>query len=125
MAKQIYIDSNGNEVMLSGTINSADMLPISAGSSTMTKAYIDNILPKSVYIEKEWRASHEFDAELNSVYMLYTDSDETIMKIRIYQTGSLNKWLISGSSISNATYSNGKMTVTMTNNRGLVAVRLA
>lgn len=125
MAKQIYIDSNGNEVMLSGTINSADMLPVSVGSSTMTKAYIDNIFPKSVYIEKEWRTSHEFDAVLNSVYMLYTDSDETIMKIRIYQTGSLNKWLISGSAISNATYSNGKVTVTMATNRGLVAVRLA
>ena len=41
MAKQIYIDSNGNEVELSGTINSADMLPISAGSSTMTDDVID------------------------------------------------------------------------------------
>lgn len=49
MAKQIYIDSNGNEVMLSGTINSADILPISAGSSTDTKDYIDNKYKDFIY----------------------------------------------------------------------------
>lgn len=43
MAKQIYIDENGNEQLVSGTINTADMLPIESGSATNTKAYIDNI----------------------------------------------------------------------------------
>lgn len=86
---------------------------------------VNGKLPKNVYIEKEWRTSHEFAVELNSVYMLYTDSDETVMKIRIYQTGSLNKWTLSGSAISNVTYSNGKVTVTMAANRGLIAVRIA
>ena len=42
MAKQIYIDENGNELMVSGTINTADMLPIQSGSSTNTKDYIDS-----------------------------------------------------------------------------------
>ena len=42
MAKQIYIDENGNEQLVSGTINTADMLPIESGSSTNTKAYIDS-----------------------------------------------------------------------------------
>ena len=41
MAKQIYIDENGNEQLVSGTINSADMLPITNGSATNTKSYID------------------------------------------------------------------------------------
>ena len=41
MAKQIYIDENGNEQLVSGTINTADMLPIASGSSTNTKDYID------------------------------------------------------------------------------------
>ena len=50
MAKQIYIDSEGNEVLLSGTVNSADILPIEAGSSTMTKAYVDGIKTKSIAI---------------------------------------------------------------------------
>lgn len=42
MAKQIYIDENGNEQLVSGTINTADMLPIESGSATNTKDYIDN-----------------------------------------------------------------------------------
>lgn len=41
MAKQIYIDGNGNEQIVSGTINNASMLPISASDSTNTKDYID------------------------------------------------------------------------------------
>lgn len=42
MSKQIYIDENGNELLVSGTINTGDMLPISASqSTTMTKSYID------------------------------------------------------------------------------------
>jgi len=42
MARQIYIDSEGNEVLLSGTVNSADILPITTGSGTNTKAVIDS-----------------------------------------------------------------------------------
>lgn len=42
MAKQIYIDENGNEQLVSGTINNASMLPISASDSTNTKSYIDS-----------------------------------------------------------------------------------
>lgn len=41
MAKQIYIDENGNPIEVSGTINNAEMLPIESGSSTNTKTYID------------------------------------------------------------------------------------
>lgn len=41
MAKQIYIDENGNENLVSGTINNAEMLPIESGSATNTKDYID------------------------------------------------------------------------------------
>lgn len=42
MAKQIYIDENGNEQLVSGTINTADMLPISSSDTTNTKTYIEN-----------------------------------------------------------------------------------
>ena len=42
MAKQIYIDENGNENLVSGTINNAELLPIESGSSTNTKDYIDS-----------------------------------------------------------------------------------
>lgn len=40
MSKQIYIDSEGNEIQVSGTVNSADMLPLEAGSSKMTSEAI-------------------------------------------------------------------------------------
>ncbi len=43
MAKQLYIDENGNPIEVSGTINNASMLPISGNDSTDTKTYIDNI----------------------------------------------------------------------------------
>ena len=42
MAKEIYIDGNGNEQLVSGTINNAEMLPIQSGSATDTKSYIDS-----------------------------------------------------------------------------------
>lgn len=51
MAKQIYIDENGNPIEVSGTINNASMLPISANDSTDTKTYIDTGLPKVKYTE--------------------------------------------------------------------------
>lgn len=43
MAKQIYIDENGNEQLVSGTINNAELLPIQSGSATNTKDYIDSV----------------------------------------------------------------------------------
>ena len=43
MAKQLYIDENGNPIEVSGTINTAELLPISGNDPTDTKSYIDNI----------------------------------------------------------------------------------
>ena len=48
MAKQIYIDENGNEQLVSGTINNAELLPIESGSATNTKSYIDSGLSGKV-----------------------------------------------------------------------------
>ena len=43
MAKQIYIDENGNEQLVSGTINNAELLPIDAlHPNDNTKDYIDS-----------------------------------------------------------------------------------
>lgn len=41
MAKQIYIDENGNPILVSGTVNTAELLPISGNDTTDTKTYID------------------------------------------------------------------------------------
>lgn len=42
MAKQIYIDANGNEIEISGTINTAEILPLSASNPTPTAQAIGN-----------------------------------------------------------------------------------
>lgn len=43
MSKQIYIDSNGNEIQVSGTVNTADMMPMSGNDSTKVKTAIGNL----------------------------------------------------------------------------------
>lgn len=43
MAQEFYIDENGNKIPISGTVTSADMLPIEAGSSKMTSEAIDEV----------------------------------------------------------------------------------
>lgn len=43
MAKQYYIDENGTPIQVSGTVNTAELLPISGNDSTDTKTYIDNV----------------------------------------------------------------------------------
>ena len=44
MSKQIYIDSNGNEILLSGTVNSADMMPMSVGDATKVSEAIGSLV---------------------------------------------------------------------------------
>ena len=43
MSKQVYIDSEGNEILLSGTVNSADMMPMSVGDATKVSEAIGNL----------------------------------------------------------------------------------
>ena len=45
MSKQIYIDSNGNEVQVSGTVNTADMMPMSGNDSTKVATAIGSLHP--------------------------------------------------------------------------------
>lgn len=43
MSKQIYIDSNGNEIQVSGTVNTADMMPMSGNDSTKVSEAIGTL----------------------------------------------------------------------------------
>lgn len=58
MSKQIYIDENGNEHLVSGTINTANMLPVDATDNRNTKAYIDNITKSKVMKFSETKTSN-------------------------------------------------------------------
>lgn len=73
MAKQIYIDENGNENLVSGTINTADMLPIESGSATNTKDYIDGRTP----INKGGHATDLSTTGLSTGTYLYNYDDTT------------------------------------------------
>jgi len=123
MSKQVYIDSNGNEVQVSGTVNTADMMPMSASDDTKVSEAIANKLPKVVYSKKDWANSHSFATANDTAFMLYTDSDTSVAKVRIFNNNSASLYNISGSSITGVTYANGTLTVAV-NNRGLVAVRI-
>ena len=43
MSKQIYIDSDGNEIQVSGTVNTADMMPMSASDSKKVSEAIGDL----------------------------------------------------------------------------------
>lgn len=80
MAKQIYIDENGNEQLVSGTINNASLLPISASDSTNTKDYIDSVV--------------ESGSNANGYYIKYADGTMICTKqITVGVRGSeFNAW---------------------------------
>ena len=77
MAKQIYIDENGNEQLVSGTINNAEMLPISSGSATNTKAYIDSVV--------------ESGSNADGYYIKYKDGTMICTK-KVTITVNQNEW---------------------------------
>jgi len=43
MSKQIYIDSNGNEIQVSGTVNTAEMMPMSGNDSKKVSEAIGDL----------------------------------------------------------------------------------
>lgn len=71
MSKQIYIDSNGNEIQVSGTVNSADMLPIEAGSSKMTSEAIGDLesgkVDKTAFTKQSYTAPNAINIGANAI----------------------------------------------------------
>lgn len=53
MSKQIYIDSEGNEIQISGTVNTADMMPMSGNDSTTVAEAIGAKADKSGMFKKQ------------------------------------------------------------------------
>lgn len=81
MAKQIYIDENGNEQLVSGTINTADMLPIESGSATNTKDYIDSGLSgkadiSTTYTKSEVDTLLSGKAKVEVISLSFTSSND-------------------------------------------------
>lgn len=107
MAKQIYIDENGNEQLVSGTINTADMLPIQSGSATNTKDYIDtglsgkvNTTDMSIHLVNKYLSSacQWFTTNLgqntNTMVISTTDTLATNNSIHILLFGRYGAWVV-------------------------------
>ena len=108
-----------NEV--NGSIGNLSQLT-TANKSSIVGA-INSFLPRVVYSEKNWANTHSFATPNDTAFMLYTDSDTSVAKVRIFNNNQASIFNISGSSITGVTYANGTLTVSVTN-RGLVAVRI-
>lgn len=89
MAKQIYIDSQGNEHEISGTINTADMLPLSASDSQSTKDKLDEVNEKATTQNATFEA--ESGVSVMHISSGYTDKQGCI-SAEIRFTGSANAW---------------------------------
>lgn len=83
---------------------------------------VNSFLPRVVYSEKNWANSHSFTTPNDTAFMLYTDSDTSVAKVRIFNNNNVSLFNISGSSITGVSYVNGTLKVSVSN-RGLVAVR--
>ena len=68
MSKQIFIDSNGNEILLSGTVNSADMLPMSASDSTKVSTAIGDLsILTTTHQASLVEAVNEVDSDIGTI----------------------------------------------------------
>ena len=122
-------DLTAEDIPMSGE----DSTPVSTAigdlsqlTTTVTSSLVgavNSFLPRVVYSKKDWANSHEFATPNDTAFMLYTDSDTSVAKVRIFNNNSASLYNISGSSITGVTYANGTLTVAV-NNRGLVAVRI-
>ena len=98
MAKQIYIDENGNEHLVSGTINTASMLPIDSTDNTSTKEYIDDGLSdkadKNDFITTETFGFSNLSVANNTDYYKTVDVTKTgytpIGVVQIITSGNYN-----------------------------------
>lgn len=95
MSKQIYIDSNGNEVQVSGTVNTADMMPMSGNDSTKVSEAIGDLSTLTTSVTSSLvGAVNEVDDLANK----YNDAS-------VLCTATINEPTLShGSSVSNRTY---------------------
>ena len=114
MAKQIYVDENGNPIEVSGTVNNASMLPISGNDSTDTKTYIDTGLSgkadKSGFIVTDTFSASNLSITNNTDYVKTFDVTKTgytpLGVVQIVTSGNyctrihFSKYQITGNTLS-------------------------
>lgn len=82
MAQEFYVDENGNKIPISGTVTSADMLPLTAGSSKMTSEAIAEVdANKAKITRKKYSvtlASNTYISPFTYFYRLDISSDTSL-----------------------------------------------
>ena len=111
------------DAIAANTTAIGDLSQLTTTDKSSLVGAVNSFLPRVVYSKKDWANSHEFATPNDTAFMLYTDSDTSVAKVRIFNNNSASLYNISGSSITGVTYANGTLTVAV-NNRGLVAVRI-
>ena len=104
MSKQIYIDSQGNKIMVSGTVNAGSALPMSGSdntsvatkinskadqSTTYTKTQVDALLEKTMY-------QHAFSGNqtLDSIQTWCKTADKGTYWFNAYLTTPYQGWVM-------------------------------
>jgi len=74
MSKQIYIDSNGNEVLVSGTVNTADMMPMSGNDSKKVSEAIGDLSTLTTSVKSSLvGAVNEVNGKINGITSVNLD----------------------------------------------------
>ena len=90
MSKQIYIDSNGNEVQVSGTVNTADMMPMSGNDSTKVSEAIGDLSQLTTSVTSSLvGAVNEVDSKVNNI--LTNISALSNISTKVYVGGNTSK----------------------------------
>ena len=107
MSKQIYIDSNGNEIQVSGTVNTADMMPMSGNDSTKVSEAIGDLsqltttvtssLVGAVNAVNGKASTTDFtftpDSSVNTTSVIASQNDKMcVLTMEVNFTGNANAW---------------------------------
>ena len=141
MAKQIYIDENGNENLVSGTINTGKLLPMSTTdpdkvadrieacetaisgkadtSTTYTKTEVDNMLGDkldSAYLVKTNNGSFSALVKANTVWLIMVQrvslNTSCVLLCHNYNNSVITKEIILDSGMAYVTNSQGTVSIT-------------
>ena len=115
MSKQIYIDSNGNEIQVSGTVNTADMMPMSGNDSTKVSEAIDDLSQLTTSVTSSLVGAVN---EINSKIKTYNWTGTNVAITTLYSGGSMYYCDITFPS-GEATDSNEILALTMVDYGGL------
>ena len=100
MSKQIYIDKNGNEIQVSGTVNTADMMPMSGNDSTKVSEAIGDLsdlttsvkssLVGAVNEAREWTMLGNYSGNDSAdISSIFSTANEIKIVARTYTSGQV------------------------------------